>query len=290
MDTELEDIAGNIDRRSSFAASIRAGIRDLRDYPSIVSMTVVTVMLGTAIALLGPLFSGAAEVGEAYVTMNSEILVLAEPDLRGNLTELSTDLARIEGVSRIREATPSDFEALSPSQLFTFHDGDALVIEPNGSVPVQSIHRSALHVPGVASAAFGVGVPSQLAIELAETLIPWLAVASLAAAILLVVVLSVMTARSRAGEAVAMRLVGGSTASIWIRIGLVVAVPTFLVVNLTTVVIAIAAPSIASRVLPVGVTMVGAAHTVLTTGLLLGGAALLVAGVAGLTALWRAAT
>lgn len=290
MDVEHEELVGETHRGRAFGASVRAGIRDLKDYPSIVTMTVVTVLLGTAMALLGPLLRELTEAGDTYVTMNSEILVLAQPDFRGDLAEVSAALSGMDGVNLVREATRSDLEALPPNQQSRFQSGDPLVIEPTGRVPVQAIHHQVEDVPGVASVALGVGVPSQWTIELVENLVPWLAVAFLVGAILLVANLSFMTARSRAEEAEAMRLVGASTLSVWIRIFLVTAIPTVFVVALTTGAIATAGPSIAAWLLPEGATMVGATNTILASGLLLGGAALLVASVASLAAVWRVVT
>lgn len=289
MDIETERLIVETHRAGAITASVRAGLRDLREYPGIVSMTVITVAIGTVLTLLGPLLTEAVEAGDAYVSMNSEVLVLAEPD-QGGLADLSANIAGIDGVSRVRVAEPSDLEVLPPGQLFSFSEGDSLVVEPTGRVPVDAIQQRARDTLGVSSVALGVGVPSQLMIELVASLTPWLALAFLVSAVLLVAVLSVMTARSRGEEAEAMRLVGGSTVSIWIRIGLVIAAPTVLVVAVTTAVVAIASPSIASMALPEGVSMEGAASGVLSAGLLLGIASLLVVSVASLAAIWRVST
>jgi hypothetical protein len=290
MGVETEEFTTETRRAGALAASVRAGMRDLRQYPGLVSMTVVTVAMGTALALLGPLLAEATEAGEVYVTMHSEVLVLAQPDLEGDLGRLTADLAGIDGVGRVRVAAPSDLEALPPGQLLGFVDGDSLVLEPTGRVPVDGIQQQVRDVPGVESVALGVGIPSQLTIELVQMLMPWLALAFLAAAVLLVAVLSVMTARSRVDEAEAMRLFGGSTVSIWIRMSLVIALPTLSTIAVVTGVLASAAGPISSWVLPAGVTMTGAATTVLATGLRLGVAALLVVSVVSLAAMWRVAT
>lgn len=253
-------------------------------------MTAVTVAVGTLLALLGPLLSEATAVGDAYVTMNSELLVLAELSAEGDLTELSTALATVTGVELVRPATSADLAALAPAQLLRFTEGETLVIEPTGLVPIQAIHQQALDRPGVADVAPGVGVPSQLIIDLVETLVPWLAIAFFVAALVLIMVLSVLVARSRADEAEAMRLVGGSTSLILVRIGLVIAVPTILAVVITFGAVAVTAQSLTSWALPSGVTLTEPVQAIVSTGFILAIFTMAIVVLASLASIWRAAT
>lgn len=253
-------------------------------------MTAVTVAVGTLLALFGPLLREATEIGDTYVTMNSELVVLAGTNTGVDLSELSTALASVEGVDLVRPATSDDLEALAPAQVIRFSEGETLVIEPTGRVPIQAIHQRALNVSGVTAIAPGVGVPSQLTIDLVQSLVPWLAAAFFAAALILIVVLTVQIARSRADEAEAMRLVGGSTISILVRTSLVIAVPTFIAVTATTIAVIITAQSLTSWALPTGVTLVDPTRLIASTGLLLAVSAMVVVAGASLASIWRPAT
>lgn len=253
-------------------------------------MTAVTVAVGTLLALLGPLLREATAVGDTYVTMNSELVVLAESNTEVDLSELSTALASVEGVDLVRPATSDDLAALAPAQVIRFPEGETLVIEPTGRVPIQAIHHQALNVSGVAAIAPGVGVPSQLTIDLVQSLVPWLAAAFFAAALILIVVLTVQIARSRADEAEAMRLVGGSTISILVRTSLVIAVPTLIAVTATTIAVIIAAKSLTSWALPTGVTLTDPIRLIASTGLILALSAIVVVAAASLASIWRPAT
>lgn len=253
-------------------------------------MTAVTVFLGAAVALLGSLVTGLADVGDTYVTMNSELIVLVDNDRIADLDSLMADLSDVDGVAVVRESTQDDLAALPPGQLLRYESGVTLTIEPTGAVPIENIHHQISFVAGVDSAAPGVGVHSQLAIDLVKVITPWLAVVFFAAGLLLVVNLAYMTARTRGAEAEAMRLVGAGSSSIWLRTGLVVAIPTVTVILLATGLVAITAPIVADAMLAEGTTMAAARGPVARTGLLLAGAAAVLVAITSLGAVWRVAT
>jgi len=86
LNVETEDLVVEIDPAGALAASLRSGLGDIREHRGIVIMTAVTVAGGTLLALLGPLLSEATAVGDAYVAMNSELLVLQDPNGEGQLS------------------------------------------------------------------------------------------------------------------------------------------------------------------------------------------------------------
>lgn len=278
-------------RGRSLWASFRAGVRDLKDYPALVTITAVTVFMGAAVTPLGSLVTGLAEVGDTYVTMNSELIVLVDIDQVGeDLDSLMADLSDVDGVAVVRESTPDDLAALPPGQLLRYQSGVTLTIEPTGAVPVESVHHQVSFVAGVESAAPGVGVHSRLAIDLVKVMTPWVAVLFFAAGLLLVANLAYMTARTRGAEAEAMRLLGAGSSNIWVRIGLVVAIPTVPVILVATGLVAVASPLVADAMLPEGTTMTGARGPVAKTGFLLAAAAAVLGSITSLGAVWRVAT
>ena len=86
LNVETDDLVVEIDRAGALAASLRSILGDIREHRGIVIMTAVTVAVGTLLALLGPLLSEATAVGDAYVAMNSELLVLQDPNAEGKLS------------------------------------------------------------------------------------------------------------------------------------------------------------------------------------------------------------
>lgn len=262
----------------------------MRQFPGLVTMAAVTVFVGTAVALLGPLVVGLAEAGDTYVTMNSEVIVLVDTvQAEEDLDSLIEAISDVEGVKVVRESTPDDLAALPPFQLLSYRDGVTLTIEPTGAVPVEAIHGQVLFVAGVDSAAPGVGVMSQMAIDLVRTITPWLAIGFFAAGLLLVANLAYMTARIRREEVVAMRLVGAGTWSLWVRTSLVVVFPTVLVIVVVTGLVALSAPWVSTSMLPDDGAIPGIGDPVVSIGLRLAGAAAVVALITSLASMWRVA-
>jgi len=290
LEVEIEDFVAERHGGRSLWASFRAGVRDLRQFPGLVTMAAVTVFVGTAVALLGPLVVGLAEAGDTYVTMNSEVIVLVDTvQAEEDLDSLIEAISDVEGVKVVRESTPDDLAALPPFQLLSYRDGVTLTIEPTGAVPVEAIHGQVLFVAGVDSAAPGVGVMSQMAIDLVRTITPWLAIGFFAAGLLLVANLAYMTARIRREEVVAMRLVGAGTWSLWVRTSLVVVFPTVLVIVVVTGLVALSAPWVSTSMLPDDGAIPGIGDPVVSIGLRLAGAAAVVALITSLASMWRVA-
>lgn len=288
---ELQPDSFTPHRGFAFWASVRAGLRDLRTYPVLVSLTVISVLVATVLVLANPILSQVSQAGEVHVTMNSEIVILLDADLgSGEAAEIRSGLAAIDGAQVVRPSEPEDLESLPPSEIFRFESGPTLVIEPTGFVDVQAIQFKATQVSGVSDTALGIGVLSQLAIDLVQILLPWLTVAFLVAGLLLVANLAFLAARTRSQEAEVMRLVGAGTWMIWLRTGLVIAVPTVVVVLVTTALVAAAVPTVAGILLSDQAASVVSAGPVIRSGLLLTAAAAFIATTLSLTAVWRAAT
>ncbi len=274
----------------SWAASIRSGLRDIGRHRGLVLMIAATVSVGSVLTLLGPLLDEAVDAGDEYVTMNSELIVLADSSTPIDIAELADAVSSVDGVQLVRPSTTQDLEALPPNQIFRFTSGETLVIEPTGRVRVEAIRQEALDIRGVSDVALGVGVPSQMTIALVRALLPWVAIAFFVSALILIANLSFLLARTRRAEAEAMRLVGGTTLSIVIRTGLVVAVPTVLSIVATTTVVALTASSIVSAFLPSGVALNHVAQQTVSTGIVLAMAATVVVGLATVASIGRVAT
>ena len=238
-------------RIAVLGASFRSGIGDLKRFPGLVSLVAVVVFIATLLALAGQFMSAASEVGEAHVTLHSEIVVLLDDGLdAAERLEVRRELATISGVADVRPPEPDDIEALPPGQALAYGEGTTLVIEPNGSVQVEAILFQAMQTPTVSGAALGVGVPSQRTMSLLTALVPWAAACFLASGLVLIGNLAFAVARTREEEASTMRLLGLDAFSIWLRSTLVVAVPALAVIGLTASLIVAIAPVAAATFVP----------------------------------------
>lgn len=280
-----------VDRVGSVRAAFRAGLLDLRDYPVLVSLTTVVVFVATLLVLAGPLLTNAARAGETYVTMNSELIVLLDPELTAEERNQATAaLSVVDGVEAVRASEPGDVESLPPNQILRYQSGSTLTVEPTGLITVEHIQTRVIRTPGVVDAALGLGVPSLAMMEMVGLVLPWLALAFFVAGIILVANLSFMVARTRIEEADAMRMVGADTSSIWLRTGLVVALPTLVVVLAATALVALVGPPVVGSYFPDDVRGMMTVRPVLQTGSLLAAAATFTAIAFSLVAVWRVAT
>jgi hypothetical protein len=124
--------------------------------------------------------------------------------------------------------------------------------------------------------------------HLVQTVIPWVATAFSVGGLLLVANLAFLAGATRRLEAEAMKLVGAETWVVWLRVGLLIMVPTVLVIVLTTGVVSAATPALA-RVFPAPeAAPVIDAGPVIRSGLVMGTVATLTASSLSLVAVWNA--
>ena len=248
----IDDAADrNAHPNSSVGIGLRWGLTDLRRLPLLASSAWLISLIAALAVMTSVLLDQLVDAGEAYVALNSRPVVFLDPDLDVSGRDVVvTEIARVDGVSKVEPSVAADLEALPLTMAYRPPTGHAYTVFPNGDITIDAMEIELSQMPGVVAQALTISDRSLLAIRLAGQMVPWMAAGMSVLGILMLAVLALIGGRTRRDEVEAMNAIGSGRFDAWLASAVVVMLPALLAVTVAGATVVLATPWVASMLLP----------------------------------------
>lgn len=211
------EIFTSSDRRRAIAYAFVGGVRTLRRFPGLVSLTATIVTVSIFIGLLSTVMSSLASAGSVELVRATTIVAVLD-ESAGD--EVTARLTRMAGIESQRPATFSDLTEVQQWYGAAPNASEpAVVLELSGTRGTEEILTPLRNIDGVLRAAVSVGDDFYLMKDFMATVASWFSVLLVGGAILMIANLARMVAAMGLDEAATMRLVGADRFSVWVAVG-----------------------------------------------------------------------
>lgn len=205
-------------------STFRSGVQNLRVTSHLFSFTIVIVALSTFVVVMAPMLEQVAAVEEFGVYRRSWVAVHIDANLSPSVrASVETELLSLSGVDEIADSTKREVGLVVASEPPESDLENYRTLGLDGSVDPDKVASEAAAVPGVDASYPRFALPPESNHAFYEQILPMLTLIALGVAMLLVVRLAFLAARTKRHRELGLL-------ATWVRHGAVVVLPVVLTI------------------------------------------------------------